>query len=294
MKIGVILLTLGGPRSLDEIPTFIKNFTGTDLPERALKQIIERYKLIGGYSPLPEITEKQAKALQKLLPEGFLCKVAFRYSNPNIEETIKYFVNEKFEKIIFFLLSPFYTSVTTGNYINRAEKFIKEKNFSIKYSFIHSWYKNEKFINCWVNKIKKEYLGEEFFLFSAHSLPERLSNEPYKTQIEYCCEKISNIMNIKNWALGWQSIPSNTKEPWIGPEVENVMKKAKELGFNSVLQIPIGFTADHIETLYDIDIIHKNFANQIGLNFHRVSSLNDNPEFISALYEILKESEGVI
>ncbi len=290
MKIGIALLTLGGPRKTEEIPSFIKNFTGVELPERVLAQVIERYKLIGGFSPLPTITEKQAEALQKLLPENYICKASFRYCNPTFEDTIINFINLEVKKIIFFLLSPFYTSVTTGNYINKVTQIIENNRFNVDYTFIHSWYKNEAFINCWTNRIRQESLDNEYFyLFSAHSLPEKFSHEPYKTQINELCEEIAKRLTIKNWDLGWQSIPANVKERWIGPEVEVVMNNIKNKGFKAVLQIPIGFTADHIETLYDIDIIHKSHAQKIGLFFKRVPSLNDDPAFINAIKDILFE-----
>jgi ferrochelatase len=291
MKIGIALLTLGGPRMTEEIPIFIKNFTGVELPEKALAQIIERYKLIGGFSPLPTISEKQAEALQKLLPENYICKASFRYSTPSFEDTITNFIDIGVKKIIFFLLSPFYTSVTTGNYINKAKQFIEDNRFNVDYTFIHSWYKNETFINCWVNRIKQNSSdnNEYFYLFSAHSLPEKFSEEPYKTQIYELCEEIAKRLDIRNWELGWQSIPTNAKERWIAPQVEEIMNNIKNKGFKAVLQIPIGFTADHIETLYDIDIIHKAHAQKIGLFFKRVPSLNDAPDFINAIKDILKE-----
>lgn len=290
MKIGIALVTLGGPKNLEEVPDFLKKLTGVDLPEKVINSIKEKYKLIGGYSPLPEITEKQAKSLETLLSLDFKCLPAFRYTRPSIEDAIKYFVENKFEKILFFILSPYFTSVTTGNYIKYTEDYITKNNINLPYLFIHSWYKNKTFINCWVEKIKREVKDwNNFFLFSAHSIPERLAFEPYKSQILECCEIISNSLNIKNWALGWQSIPSNARELWIGPEVEKVMEEIRAKGFTTIVQIPIGFTADHIETLYDIDIIHSNYAKSLGLIYQRISSLNDDPLFIKSLYDILME-----
>ncbi len=293
MKVGIALVTLGGPRNLEEVTLFLKKLTGIELPDKIISAIKERYKLIGGYSPLPEITEKQAHALEKLLTSDYKCLPAFRYCNPSIDEIITYFVEKGFEKIIFLLLSPYFTSVTTGNYINFIEKFIKENNIQTPYTFIHSWYRNKAFIDCWTNKIKKEVKNwNSFFIYSAHSIPERLSNEPYKAQILECCSLVSTNLNLKNWTLGWQSIPSNRRESWITPEVEQIMEEVKAKGYNSIVQIPIGFTADHIETLYDIDIIHANYAKNLGLSYHRITSLNDDPDFIKSLFYIIMERMG--
>lgn len=293
-KIAVLLVTLGGPRTSGEIPDFIKRFTGRDLPPPALRAIIDRYKLIGGYSPLCEITEKQASLLQEKLGPNFLCLPAFRYASPFIEESIDMAINSEAKKIMFLIMSPFYTSVTSGNYIDLAKNYINHIKSDISIDYLHSWYKNQKFILAWCNKIKAETTEwDSFFIFSAHSLPERYINEPYKSQIEELVTTIAETLNIKNYKLGWQSIPSQVKEKWIEPTVESIMEEVKEQGFKNIIQIPIGFTADHIETLYDIDICHKGHSEKIGLNHKRISSLNTSLDFIDALANIINSVLGV-
>ncbi len=292
-KTAVILTTLGGPRSSGEIPDFIKRFVGKELPPPVMRAIIDRYKLIGGYSPLCEITDKQAELLGKSLESSYLCIPAFRYVSPFIEESIDMAINSGAERIIFLILSPFYASVTTGNYIDTAIRYLSQLKLSLKTDFIHSWYNNEKFVNCWSEKIKEEVQDwDSFFIFSAHSLPERFIHEPYKKQIEELTERVANLLNLKNYALGWQSIPSQVKEPWIEPTVETIMDRAKAQGFSGIIQVPIGFTADHIETLYDIDICHREYAKKISLNFNRVSSLNTDERFIYALVDIINTFSG--
>lgn len=294
MKTGVLLVTLGGPRSLDEVPIFLKRFTGADLPPHIVNIVTERYKKIGGFSPLPSITEEQANLLGKLLPGNYICLPAFRYANPSIEESIEKAYNNNIERLVFFILSPFFTSVTTGNYMERAKQFVLERRLPIPIIYVHSWYKNESFINCWLEKINNEatYDKDCLFIFSAHSLPEKLASEPYKNQIEECSKKIAERANLKRWMLAWQSVPSSTKEPWIGPTVEEIIDKAVVEGFKSIVQIPVGFTADHIETLYDIDIVHSEYARTKGLLYKRISSLNTDKNFILTIYEILKNQLG--
>ncbi len=292
-KTAIILTTLGGPRSLGEIPDFIKRFVGKELPPPAMRAIIDRYKQIGGYSPLCGITEKQAELLSEKLSAQYVCIPAFRYVSPFIEESIDLAINSGVENIVFFILSPFYTSVTTGNYIKTANEYLSQLNHSLTVNFIHSWYNNAKFIQCWIDKIKEEVAKwDSFFIFSAHSLPQKFLNEPYKNQIEELVNQIANKLNLKNYQLGWQSIPSQVKEPWIEPTVETLMEKAKDNGFKGIIQIPIGFTADHIETLYDIDICHKEYAAKVNLNFSRISSLNTDERFIDAMADIINTYSG--
>ncbi len=288
MKTGVILATLGGPRSLDEVPEFINGFTGRDLPPPAMKAIIERYRRIGGFSPLTRITEEQAQILNGFLGEEYLCLAAFRYSDPSIENALNSLALSAVAEILFLSLSPFYTSATTGNYINAAKAQMAGISSSLPVRFIHSWYREPLFIKSWVEKIKREsFAGQSFYLFSAHSLPMKLASEPYRAQIEETVALIIAETGIKHYAIAWQSIPINMTEPWITPSVEEKIDDIASAGFKSLVQVPIGFTADHIETLYDIDITHRQYAEGRGLAFRRISSLNADITFIGALKEIV-------
>ena len=261
MKTAVILVTLGGPTSPEEIPEFITRFIGRELPAPAMNGVIGRYRQIGGFSPLVRITGEQAAALNESLGGEYLCVPAFRYSPPFIEDVLESMAAAGPVRILVLLLSPFYTSVTTGNYIDVAKRHIEKRSLPLPVTFIHSWYKEPLFIETWVEAIRGEAFDERaFYLFSAHSLPLKYSGEPYRRQIEETVSLVASRAGIGNQALGWQSIPGNAAEPWITPTVEEQIDAAAAAGFKSLIQVPIGFTADHIETLYDIDITHRQYA----------------------------------
>jgi len=288
MKTAVILVTLGGPRAPEEIPEFIRNFIGRELPPPALKAVIERYRLIGGFSPLACITEEQAKALGEALGSGYFCLCAFRHSRPSIEEALDNAAARGAERILFLLLSPFYTSVTTGNYIDVAKSHIERQALCVPVEFIHSWYDEPLFIASWVEQIRHGGIDEQaFYLFSAHSLPLKYTEEPYRRQIEETVERVAVSVGIRRHALGWQSIPERQPEPWITPTVEEKIEAIAAAGFKEIIQVPIGFTADHIETLFDIDITHRQYALAKGLSFRRIASLNAGAAFIRALKKIV-------
>ncbi|MDO8723678.1 MAG: ferrochelatase, partial [Syntrophales bacterium] len=196
-------------------------------------------------------------------------------------------------RVLFLLLSPFYTSVTTGNYIAVARTYLEKTSLPMPVGFIHSWYREPLFIGSWAEKIKNESFDEQAcYLFSAHSLPMKYSDEPYRRQIEEAVEMVAFRAGIRNHALGWQSIPHNVSEPWLTPTVEEKIAEISSAGFRSVIQVPIGFTADHIETLYDIDITHRQYAIGKGLSFRRITSLNAGGSFIKALGEIVIHSKA--
>ncbi|MDI6726436.1 MAG: ferrochelatase [Smithellaceae bacterium] len=291
----MLLTTLGGPCRLEEIPDFIKRFLGRELPPPALKGVIDRYRLIGGFSPLPGITGQQAERLGEILGGDYICRPAFRYSRPFIEEAIEDMVKVEVRCIIFLILSPFYTRVTTGDYINAAQAHMEKKSLSLPVEFIHSWYNEPLFLRSWEEKIKGEAFDEDaFYLFSAHSLPLKHSDEPYQRQIVETVERLAALAGIRNHALGWQSIPPNPVEPWITPTVEEKIDAIAAAGFRSLIQVPIGFTADHIETLYDVDITHRQYALARALSFRRVPSLNAGDTFIRALKEMVIKFEGKV
>lgn len=287
MKIGIVLLTLGGPRCLEDVPDFIRCFVGRELPAPALQAIIERYRLIGGFSPLPAVTEAQAQKLNEALGPNYLCLPAFRYARPTIEQTIDSMADAGVAAIRFLLLSPFYTSVTTGNYIASAKAYLEKIAFTRPTSFIHSWNQEPLFIASWVDKIKTEVFDKEaHYLFSAHSLPLKYATEPYQLQVAKSVALITAAAGITNYSLAWQSIPANALEPWITPTVEEKFDELAAAGVCSLIQVPLGFTADHIETLYDIDITHRQYALHRGMAWRRITSLNADNSFIRALQKI--------
>lgn len=287
MTTAVVLVSLGGPRSLEEVPSFVRRLVGRELPEPALQAAVERYRLIGGSSPLTAITEAQARALQEALGGGFSCRAAFRHTEPFLGDVLAQSAADA-ERICLLPLSPFYTSVTVGEFIGEARKVIAACGLAVAVDYLHSWYREPLFIEAWVEQIRSFGLEEgAFYLFSAHSLPRRLAEEPYARQIEETVELVAAGAGLADYSLGWQSIPAGAREPWLVPTVEERIAEAAAAGFGKLVQVPIGFTADHIETLYDIDICHSRFARQKGLSYRRVPSLNAAGPFIRALRRIV-------
>jgi ferrochelatase len=290
-KTAVLLVNFGGPRSIGEVPQFMRSLTGRQLPPAVEQQAIERYRLIGGRSPLPAMAEEHARLLAAAMGDQFPVRPAFKYSHPSIEESINECRSEKVERILFFIMTPFYTSRTVGNYVQTAEGYLRSLSYHPDVLFIHSWYKEPLFIECWTRKIKEEAsFPDAFYLFSAHSLPNALSDEPYKAQIAETVETLVRELHLSHYGLGWQSVPVNATEPWISPTVETVLDEVAVRQFRNVVQVPIGFVTDHMETLYDIDIVHKTYAAAKGLSHRRVACLNTDPLFIETLKRILSRA----
>jgi protoporphyrin/coproporphyrin ferrochelatase len=295
MKTSVVLVNFGGPRSLDEVPRFLTALMKRPVSPAIERGAIARYSAIGGGSPLASITEDQARLLQQGSEELFSVRAAFGFSHPSIEETIDECCASGTERIAFLVMSPFYSSRTVGVYMNLVEGYRQRAACRPAIVFIHSWYRYPLFIESWVNRIKEQAMPHgAFYIFSAHSLPEALAREPYKLQVEETAKAVAAGLGIteSTYAVGWQSAPAGKGEPWIGPATEAVMDTLAGK-YTDLIEVPLGFVSDHLETLYDIDIVHRRHAMGMGLRFHRVPSLNTYPSFIEALRALVEKYLGL-
>ncbi len=288
----VALLHLGGPRSLSDLPAFLTSLTGRPPTEALIADATERYRAIGGSSPLPRIGEEQARSLAALLGHSFSVLTAFRHSRPTIEETIDSAAGAS--RLVFLVMAPFSTSTTTGSYTEAARRHLARHPTETEISFIEGWSREPLFVELWVERLREEggELGSSFCLFSAHGLPESLSREPYREQVVATTEAIARRLALSSYSVAWQSIPRAAREPWFGPSVEEVMERAARAGARRVVQAPIGFVTDNLETLYDIDITHRACAASLGLEHVRISTFNASPRFIRLLRKLVLDHEG--
>jgi len=292
-KTSVILTALGGPESLDEVGPFMAAFMKKPPSPPVLAAVQERYALIGGKSPLVEIVKDQSKALEREFGPGHKVFPGFMYSNPSIAESCKTALSDGAEKIIAISLSPYETAVTTGIYKKAFEAIDLPAGCL---TFIPSFHNNPFFIQAWQDLLGATLIGTNAgstaVIFTSHSIPTRYieSGDPYRAQIEETVTVLADRLGLLNWFIAWQSKGARATEPWLEPDVESIIYKIAESGARSIVEVPIGFTGDHLETLYDIDIVHKNFAEKWGLSFMRVPSLNANPLFIRALADIVHKA----
>jgi len=292
----IILIALGGPRSLDEVGPFMTAFMGRPAPPPVVSAIVERYKLIGGKSPLPEMVKLQADALEKELGGNYRVYEGFRYSKPTVAGAFDRAITDGAQRVIALSLSPFATEVTTGAYKSACEGLGSGETCPL---FIASWHNNPLFIQAWQEQVfqglKRFSTGQRehvVVIFTSHSIPVRyiIAGDPYRKQVEETVGLVVNKIGIKNWRIAWQSKGARATEPWLEPEVEPTLDVLAREGCKTVLEVPIGFTCDHMETLYDIDIAHRAHAEKLGLTFERAESLNTSPLFIRALADIVKKA----
>lgn len=288
---------------MDDVAPFVENVTGRKLPPERLAATENKYRLIGGCSPLRKTSEAQSRLIeQKLRLEFPDLKVylGMRYWHPLTSEIIKQVLKDGAKEIVLLCLSPYYSYATSREYITNAIKDIQAINDTIEINEIDSWNEEPALIEGFAEELAKAVSAAEKgapVVFTAHSIPLDMvdSGDPYPGQIAKTAALTAAAVGLTEYRLGWQSEGRGRGE-WLKPTVPEVFEDAKNNGAEEIVIMPIGFTADHVETLYDIDIEMKSQAAEAGLEFSRACCLNTDDSvidaMISAIRGALRKPEG--
>ena len=300
MKPGVLLMTYGSPRTLDEVEGYYTDIRGGRKPsQEAIEELSSRYERIGG-SPLPEITVRQAEALEAELkddPSGPVpVFVGMKHWHPFIAEAVDEIVAAGVDTLVGIALAPHYSRMSIGGYEDRVQAAREAKDAGFDLRMVRSWYQEPGFVELVAARLRQT-LGDwdaasdpaTRVLFSAHSLPERIlaSGDPYRDQLLDSAEIIAKAAGVSNWEFAFQSA-SHTGEPWLGPDILERLEVFAGEGGRRAVVAPIGFTADHLEILFDVDIECVELAQRLGLELRRLPSPNDDPGFIGVLADIAR------
>lgn len=303
--VAVILMTYGTAKTSKEVPQYLKNvYGGRDADVENIKEFQRRYKLIGG-SPIIEITQKQAAALEKELNKrkgGNVYKVGagMRFSHPFIETVVKDNAKDA-DIVVGIIMSPQYSPIIMRGYIKElGEAVEKLKRPDVKLYMATDWHLEPHFLSALAQRVKqilakqpKKVRDLVPVLFSAHSMPKRvIEKEPdYINDLKETAAKVAKLTGLpkKRWMFCYQSA-GHTPEEWLKPDFADVMPELQKKGQTHVIIAPVQFLADHLEILYDVGIGAREQAEEHGIHFARTESLNASPLFIKALAEVVKST----
>jgi ferrochelatase len=304
---------MGGPDTIETVEPFLFNlFTDRDIirigpaflqpliarfiaRRRSLKSVAF-HEQIGGRSPIRELTEHQASALESLLGPEFRCFVAMRYWKPSTIEALAAVKREGISRIIVLPLYPHYSRATTGSSINELKRVLALSGSEFSVSYIDRFYDHPLYIEALAGRIEEGLAGFSdreltHILFSVHSLPQSLidGGDPYLDHILETVRLVMERFDGMDYHLAFQSRAGPVK--WLEPSTEEMLKNLAAAGCEDLLVVPLSFVSDHIETLYEIDIQYAEEARTLGIeNFRRSPSLNDSPLFIKCLAELVLKS----
>ncbi len=299
--IAVLLMAYGGPDSLGDVEPYLLDVRGgRPTPPELVAEIKRRYALIGGRSPILDLTRQQAAALEAQLNRDggrrFRTYVGMRHWQPRIKEAVVQIAQDGIRRVIAVAMAPHNSKLSTGAYFNRLDEAIREMGAQMDVAAIRSWHDEPGLIAALAEKATAALARFETgtppkVIFTAHSLPARILEEgdPYDVQLrETACLLADRLaLPADRWRFCYQSA-GRSPEPWLGPPVEEVLLELIQAGEKQLLVVPIGFVCDHVETLYDLDIAARKLVEAHGAHLERSESLNASPAFIAALAEVVK------
>ena len=282
MSAAVVLMAYGSPEAAEDIPAYLADIReGRPVSQEAIDELTERYRRIGGRSPLDEVTEAQRARLEREV--GLPVFVGMKHWHPRIGEAVEAAFAVGAETIVGLVLAPHYSRLSIAGYRERLEDALRGRAELV---FVESWHDHEPFLDVLASRVRA---FDGHVVFTAHSLPERILGEgdPYRDQLLETSRLVAERVGLADWSFAFQSA-SATGEPWLGPGILEELDRLAANGVRRVLVCPIGFVSDHLEILWDLDVEARERAVELGLELERIESLNDDPAFMRALAELVR------
>jgi protoporphyrin/coproporphyrin ferrochelatase len=298
-------MAYGTPETPDDVEAYLAHIRGgrQSSPE-AVANLKRRYELVGGRTPLLEITRATGRALERELeaaePGRYRVYVGMKHWHPFIGDVVRRMSTDGIGRAIAVTLAPHYSRMSVGAYRQAVESTVTTLDAPMHVTFVDSWHRQPAFIEMAANLVRDAIATfpaaaqhRVVTVFTAHSLPARIREwgDPYEAQLKESSQAVAARAGIKDWRMSWQSA-GHTGEPWLGPDICEYLETLHAEGVRDVLQVPIGFVSDHLEILYDIDIEARRVAERLGMTLRRTSMPNDNPALIRTLAAVVAGAEG--
>jgi protoporphyrin/coproporphyrin ferrochelatase len=286
LSAAVVLMAYGSPERIEDIRAYLEDIReGRSVSDEAVAELTERYRRIGGRSPLDEITERQRAALEREL--GMPVHVGMKHWRPRIAEAVDAALAGGADEIVGLVLAPHYSRLSVAGYHERLERALAG---GAELRFVESWHDHAPLLAVLADRVR---VTDAHVVFTAHSLPERIlaMGDPYKDQLLETCRLVAERAGLEDWSFAFQSA-SLTGEPWLGPDILDELDELHARGVRKVLVCPVGFVSDHLEILWDLDVEARERAAKLGLELDRTESLNDDPAFIRALADLVRSTLG--
>ena len=302
---GVLLMAYGTPSNLDEVEPYYRDIRGGQTPSpEAVAELTERYRRVGGRTPLLEITERVARKLEARLNQDcaddeWRAYVGMKHWHPYIAEAMDLIAGDEVGDLVGLPLAPHYSMLSIAGYEKLVRRALERLSDPPPTRFIQSWHANPRFIDLIAQRIT-DALGkidaepaDVEVVFSAHSLPARIvkSGDPYPDELLESADAVARAAGVMSWRFAYQSA-GKTPTPWLGPDVLEAIETIAAEGRRHILSVPFGFVCDHLEILYDIDIEAIGRADELGVSLSRIEMPNDDPEFIEVLFDLVVSGVG--
>jgi ferrochelatase len=302
----VLLVAFGGPTAPHEIRPFLEVVTrGRGIPAERLEEVAHHYEAMpGGRSPLAELTFAQARALQESLARGgpaLPVFVGMRNWHPFLHETLGEMAGKSIRRALAIILSPLRTEASWDRYMQDVAEARTSVTGAPEVGFAPAWFERPRFVaavadraRAALDEVPADARASTPLVFTAHSVPVAMAAvSPYVSDLTAAARAVARRLGHAQWSIAYQSRSGSPRQPWLEPDVNDVLRRLGGEGKPHAVVVPIGFVCDHVEVLYDLDIEARRVAAAAGLELHRAAAVNDHPEFIAMLTELVR-AYGII
>jgi protoporphyrin/coproporphyrin ferrochelatase len=297
----VLLIAFGGPTRREEIRPFLANVArGRPIPTERLQEVASHYeRMPGARSPLNDLTERQAAALRTELGRVGLAlpvHVGMRNWHPYLHETLAAMAVERSRRALGVILSSLQTDASWERYQRDVAAARAQVPGAPEVIFVESWGNHPLFIEAVADRVRHALDGipaggrlEAPLVFTAHSVPVAMAEvSPYVTQLTEVARQVAARLDHPRWSFAYQSRSGDPRDPWLEPDIGDILANLARAGARDVVVAPVGFVCDHVEVLYDLDVEARAVAEAHGLRLHRAGTVNDHHLFIRMLAEIVR------
>jgi ferrochelatase len=295
----VILIGFGGPRSAAELRPFLDRVTaGRPISRERYEEVVHHYEAIGGRSPFNEITERQAAALRERLARAGLkipLAVAMLNTSPWLEDALGGLGRSGVRRALGFVLAAHRCEASWDRYLRNVEE-ARERigTAALVVDYLGEWHAHPLLIEAAADRVADALARLEpaardraRLIFTAHSIPAAMAAaSPYVEQLRESARLIAERLGLREWTLAFQSRSGSPRDPWLGPDVCDVLR-----GFTgrAAVVAPIGFICDHVEVLYDLDLEAARVAREADVTMVRAATVGEHPRFIEMMAELISE-----
>lgn len=304
--IGVLFMAYGGPDSTDDIPGYLADIrAGRTTSAALILEITRNYRLIGGASPLLELTRDTVRGVMQLLSRSgttgrFKAYLGMRHWAPWIEETVGRMLDDGIERAVSLVLAPHFSGMSIAKYQKKIAAGLDFYHGRIDFAHVQHYHDVPGLIEALADRVRigirrfpEAERNSVHVVFSAHSLPVRIlkNGDPYDRQCRETAALVARKAELPDdrWSWCYQS-EGRSPEPWLGPQLEDYLVDLASAGIKNVVSLPVGFVSDHVEVLYDIDIEAQAVAKANNMRLERPPSLNSDPLFLRTLADLVDGS----
>jgi protoporphyrin/coproporphyrin ferrochelatase len=302
--VGILVLAYGTPAQSEDIEPYYTHIRGGRPPSpESLANLQERYRLVGGRTPLLDLSQGVADRLQARLdaeaPGRYRVYLGMKHWHPFIGEVVPQIVADGVREVIAVVLAPHYSRYSLEGYRKYINQALEKVAEPFQLHFIESWHAHPLFRQMIADRISAalvqfpaEARDDVLVLFSAHSLPEKIiaAGDPYPQQLHESADGIAKLLGLKDHRFCFQSA-GMTGEPWLGPDILDYLNDLHAEGIQNVLSVPFGFVSEHLEVLWDIDTEAQQKAAELGMTLHRISMPNADAEFVDVIRAVVAEAD---